>query len=102
MELRVLNTSFVSVGIVDSVNSMIWTERYYGYGDFEIYVEYTPEMLALLQEEYYLVLANSEKAMIIEDVSIKANPETGNKLLIKGRSLSSLLDRRIVLSQVIV
>ena len=36
MEILVLNTNFESVYIIDSCISMIWTDRYNEYGDFEI------------------------------------------------------------------
>ena len=41
MEILVLNTNFETVYIVDSFKSMIWTDRYNEYGDFEIYLTLT-------------------------------------------------------------
>lgn len=102
MEFRVLNESFVAQGIVESVESMIWTERYYGQGDFEIYVNFSYDMLNLLREDYYLLNSDSDRTMIIETIQIKTDPETGNKLVVKGRSLESLLERRIVLRQILI
>ena len=37
MEVLVLNTEFESVAIIDTFESLIWTDRYYEAGDFEIY-----------------------------------------------------------------
>lgn len=102
MELRVLNQSFIAVGIVDSVDSILWTERYQGYGTFEIYVNFSYDLQALFQEDYYLINSDSDRVMVIETQSIQTDPEKGNKLVIKGRSLESLLDRRIVLRQIIL
>ena len=102
MELTVLNTGFVAVGIVDSVSSIIWIERYSGYGEVEIYVNFSLEMYSLLQEDFYLINKDSDKVMVIETITIKTDPENGNKLLIRGRSLSSVLDRRIIIRQTIL
>lgn len=101
MELRVLNTSFISIGILDSVESFIWVERYNGHGDFEIYTKFSMDLLILLQPDYYLFNRNSDRMMIIDTIEIKTDPEEGDKLIIKGRSLESLLDRRIILRQII-
>jgi hypothetical protein len=102
MDLRVLNASFVMQGILDDVESFIWTEKYYEYGEFEIYVNFSPYFFDLLKKDYYIVNSDSSRVMIIESIEIKSNPETGNKLVVKGRSLESILDRRIILRQIIL
>ena len=53
MELLVLNTSFESVAIIDSFKSLIWTDRYKAYGDFELYLPIDTSLLAFLQQDYY-------------------------------------------------
>lgn len=102
MELRVLNTSLIAIDIIDSVDSLIWVERYQDVGEFEIYVEYTRYYEEVLQPGYYLITPDSQRAMIIENVTISTDPEKGNKLIVSGRSLESILDRRIILQQTIL
>lgn len=99
MNVFVLDTNFQSVGVVDVFNSFLWTDRYYKYGDFEIYTEANAEILELLKEDYYLWYSNSEHVMIIEDFEVSSDTEEGTKFIYKGRSLESILDRRIIWSQ---
>lgn len=99
MEIFVLNTNFESVAIVDTFESMIWTDRYNAYGDFELYLPMDSDMLEYLKEDYYLWIKESDHCMIIEDISITSDVENGNYLTITGRSLESLLERRIVWGQ---
>jgi hypothetical protein len=99
MEIFVLNTNFESVAIVDSFKSMIWTDRYKAYGDFELYLPMDSGLLDFLKEDYYLCTKDSEHCMIIEDLSIDSDVEEGNFLTVTGRSLESLLERRIVWGQ---
>lgn len=96
MEAWILDENFDSVSIVDDYESFIWTDRYDQYGDFEIYINATPEVRERMKQGYYLWKADSEHMMIIEDVKTDMNVEDGNKLLVAGRSLESILDRRIV------
>lgn len=96
MDIFVRNKNFVLLGILDVFESLIWKDRYQGFGDFEIYTNFSSETFALMQPTYYLNIDGSENTMIIESVEIKTNVETGNKLIIKGRSLVSILDRRVV------
>jgi len=80
---------------------MIWTDRYNEYGDFEIYLALTnnSDILKYLKEDYYLWLKDSEHSMIIEDLSIDTDIEDGNHLIVTGRSLESILERRIIWGQ---
>lgn len=96
MSVVVLDESLVPVGIVDNYESLIWTERYYAYGDFEIYMHASKEALNLLKLNYYISIPTSERLMIIESRKITASVENGDYLTISGRSLESILTRRIV------
>lgn len=99
MDIKVLNQQYMPRGIIDTAESFIWVDKYFGVGEFELYTAMTPEMYDLLQIDYYLQIPESDKTMIIESVEIQTNLESGNKLLVKGRSLESLMDRRIVWQQ---
>ncbi len=99
MELLVLDTNFESVTIVDSFESLIWTDRYCAYGDFELHLPVNSELISNLKENYYLWLKESQHVMIIEETSIISDTENGDYLVVTGRSLESLLERRIVWEQ---
>lgn len=99
MELFVLNADFESIAVIDTYESMIWTDRYNAYGDFEIYFAMDENLLEYIKEDYYLWLKDSEHSMIIEDINIDADTEEGNRLIVTGRSLESILERRIIWGQ---
>ena len=99
MDIYVLDTSLNTVGVVDNFISFIWTERYYTYGDFEVYLAASKEMMALFRKDYYVAIEKSNRLMIIESLAIRADIEDGDKLIVSGRSLESLLDRRVVFAQ---
>ena len=97
MNIYVLNTSLNRVGIVDVFSSVIWTNRYYSCGDFELYLRATPNLLNILQKDYYLIREGHESnAMIIEAIQLSTDAENGNYLTVKGRCLKSILYRRII------
>lgn len=102
MELTVLNTSFEEVDVVDAFESMIWTDRYNTPGDFELYTLVDLNLLSLLQKGYYLTKEDSEHVMVIEDRKIDTDLETGDHFTVSGRSLESILDRRIIWTQTIL
>lgn len=102
MDILVMNTNFEYVGVIDTYKSLIWTDRYNSYGDFELYIPVDPKMLSYLKEDYYLYITDSEHCMIVEDIDISSDSESGSFATITGRSLEAILERRIVWGQKII
>lgn len=99
MDLYVLNTSYEKIAVIDTYESVLWTDRYRAPGDFEIYTPVSDFILQYAVAGNYLQIKESEHTMIIEDITIDSDVETGNHIKIVGRSLESILDRRIVWTQ---
>lgn len=99
MDITVLDTNFNPVAIVDTYESFIWTDRYYKYGDFELYTAVDSQIVDIMQLDRYLKIDGSEHMMIIEKDLIESDLEEGNRITVSGRSLESILDRRIVWGQ---
>ena len=99
MNLFVLDENFQNLALVDAFESLIWTDRYNTYGDFELYLPASNEAVSLYKRDRYLWSSESEHLMIIEGQELTTDLEDGNKLIVTGRSLESLLDRRIVWDQ---
>lgn len=110
MYIEVFNTNFERVSICDNYESLIWTDRYNEPGDFELYFPMKKELLDIYVPDYYLVatphgidgIRDSEYTMIIEDLKITTDLDGGNHLIVTGRSLESILCRRIVWKQTTV
>lgn len=99
MEVFVLNTKFESIAVLDTYESLIWTDRYNTYGDFEIYFSMDQELLNYLKIDNYLWIKESEHCMIIEEIKIDSDVEDGDHLIVTGKSLESILERRIIWGQ---
>lgn len=99
MDITVLNTDLDAISIVDTYESFIWTDRFWQYGDFELYTAMQEGLLEYIRQDYYLQNRNSEHVMIIEKIQIVSDVEDGNHVTVTGRSLESILDRRIVWGQ---
>lgn len=100
MDLYVLNTTFDTVAIIDDYESFNWTDRYNEAGDFELVLLVKTELLTVIQANYYLYFQMSDHLMIIESLEIKTDDEKGNRLVVSGRSLESLLDRRVIWTRI--
>lgn len=96
MEALILNREFQTQCVVDAFESFIWTERYRTPGDFEIYIPVDKSPLEYLKRDYYVWRKDTDYMMIIEDVQIDTDAEVGPHITVTGRSLESILDRRVI------
>lgn len=96
LEPWLLSESFVRLAVVDSYKSLIWTNRYLGFGDFELVVPALEPLADLLVPDRYLKLDGEDSAMIIERTEYAESPEDGYLKVVTGRSLESIPARRVV------
>lgn len=96
MDLYILNRNLDAITLIDSYTSLIWTDRYYEYGDFELYMPMSASLLDSIKQDHYIWCQKSEHVMIIEKILINSNAEDGDYVTVSGRSLESILDRRVV------
>lgn len=96
MDLYIFDKSFNTVAVIDEYESFNWTDRYNKAGDFELILLISSELLSILKADYYVYFSQSDHLMIIEGVEIKTDEEKGDRLIVTGRSLESILERRII------
>jgi hypothetical protein len=97
MELYVLDDSLRRVGMIDQYMSLIWTERYSAYGDFELDLVSTRNTRDLLSIGKRLVINKSYRVMVIETVENKVASDGTATLKASGRSLESVLEDRVAM-----
>lgn len=94
MELMTLDSSFQPNNLVENYESLIWTERYSSYGDFEVTSGDVRTMLNLLPRESYVGLRESTVPMIVENHKITKGPRQAPMISVTGRSFETVLERR--------
>jgi len=108
MKYYVLDTNLDIVDGIELFTSMIWAERYYTSGDFELYLPATKESMQFYkkaaQEHYYIVKApernddlRAMSAMIIERSKLDLQFDAMDHIIITGKSLKYILNRRVLL-----
>lgn len=101
-QILVLDAQFSTIAVVDQFESLIWVDRYWAYGDFELYMSASVYNIQLFQQGRYIFSPESENIMIVESVLVETDVENGSKITVSGRSLLSILDRRIIWDQTIL
>lgn len=111
MELLILDESFKSVYLIDSFQSFIWTERYNGAGNFELYTPINQKILEIsnfvlsklkAKKDTYIWLKDVDDVMIVDTVEMGTDVESGPIMIFSGNSLEYILNRRIIWKQTII
>lgn len=99
MDASILDRSFNTLCIIDSFESFIWTDRYNTPGDFELYMPIERSPLEYIKRDNYLWIRSSDRLQVLEDITITTDAEDGDHITVTGRTLESILDRRIVFTR---
>jgi len=101
MEVYILDDSLRRSEVVDRFESLIWTERYTAYGDFELVTHSTSANRALFPMGSRLALNESTRVMQIDTIENKLDAEGKHMLTLSGKSLESILDDRIANNSIV-
>lgn len=94
-----MNDQFEKLTVIDDYTSFIWTTRYYDCGDFELCVDADSNSINLFQNDYYIMREDDEHVGIIENIKIQRDEDGKEIVIVSGRFLSSILERRIIAQQ---
>ena len=100
MDIHVLDDSFRRVEVVDTYISMVWAERFFEDGDFELEMKPTREMRSLFSTGRWIVIPTSYRVMRVDVVEDKSSDE-GTVLSIRGPSMETILSERIAASSMV-
>ena len=80
---------------IDDFISVVWNNKYYTAGEFEIIFQTTPERIEKVARDNYITLNGSEDIAIIELITFSDDEEQGAIMTVKGSFAQSILNRRI-------
>lgn len=95
MEVYTLDALLRRNELFEDFESLIWTERYKQYGDFDLRISSSYRTRSLLVVDTLLALDTSDRVMKIESVEDGTDDNNRRMLIIKGRSLETILYDRV-------
>lgn len=94
--LYVYDQSKTLIGVIDRFISLIWADRYDECGDFELLIPYNESYKSILVKDNYCSVDYSDHWCIIEKIECSKDDDGIAQMLVSGRSLESIPERRIV------
>lgn len=95
MDIYLLDSLNRRTAVVDKYESMIWTERFSAWGDFEWRVPSTYNNRSQLKAGVRFVINKSNYVMTIETTENTVDDEGRKILILRGRSLEKILGDRM-------
>lgn len=93
------NAEIFPVAVIDEFESVIWVRRYDTPGEFELYFAANKDIFKLVKENIgYLIVTREDRqdVMYIEYVKLTESAENGDHILLKGRSVDCVMERRVI------
>ena len=100
MELKIFNKNIDFIGIVDTFTSFRYNHKFYDIGQCELHIPFSLEALEVLDIDNFIYV-NSKNSFIIHTRQINLNKDGSEYIQVIGKSLLSVLDRRIIYKQII-
>lgn len=97
MTIYILNKDLKVEGIAESLKSLIWNNRYWDIGDFELALPTTADYINLCKKGFYVRRDDDDMIGIIEKIEIDTTYDGENLLIVSGRDATSILDRRTMI-----
>lgn len=88
--------------VIDNVISTIWVSRFQNAGEFELFLPASQEIRRLFygyEYDVFITRDDSETVMIVDGIELTTDAENGDRLTITGKSVESILGRRIIPKQ---
>lgn len=98
MDLYRLDNRFRRLDVLDVYESLIWTERWQGIGEFDLLMARTNGNRRFTTPGAYLAIDQSDRVMIIETVENTVDGDGAEKIRVTGRSMERVLEDRAVLT----
>lgn len=87
------------VVVIEEPVSLIWVTRFNTPGEFELYIPATTELFRLIKTDMgKLIVTRTDKPdiMYIEYIKLIESEETGDYLIIKGRTIDCIMEKRVI------
>ena len=94
-----LNPTIQTIAIIDYCNSIIWHEKFCGAGDFEIALPASAAVFETFKKDNLVYRRDSDTIMIVERLQLTTSEDSGDQVIVSGRSCDVLIERRIVWGQ---
>lgn len=85
--------------VIDTAESVIWVRRYDTPGEFELYFAADKDIFGIIKAHIgHLIVTREDRrdVMYVEYAKLTESEENGDHILLKGRSIDCVMERRVI------
>lgn len=91
-----VNTFLPYGGLIEDYDSLVWTEKFQDHSEFILTTSHIDDFRLQLPIESFVTLLQSLEVMKVESHTIGRDQKGKEKLTIRGRSVTSILENRVI------
>lgn len=99
-DIYVYNRDIELIGVIDFFKSLRWRRKYFEAGEFELHIPLNNQTIKYMKKDNLIIREDAVEVGIIENYTINDSGNSGVEIVLYGRFLSSILDRRIIKSKI--
>lgn len=97
--VRIYDIEFNWIGEIDNHESLQFTRRFYREGEFELHIAVNKQYADALQKDCFIMIDNDgQRSGMIEGRELYLTEQGIETVVVKGRTLGGILDRRVTVS----
>jgi len=96
MDVYILDDNLRRTEVIDRFESLIWTERFQSYGEFELTINSSQSAKNLFTYGTKLLTNKSNRIMQVDEVEDKTDTDGTKRLTVKGSSIERVLQDRVL------
>lgn len=100
MELYIYDRDMILHGVIDEINSLIWTRRYWSAGEFKLLVPFTSKHVSLLVKNNLIMKRGDTEVAEIRYVHISKNSQGLEEIEVQGKFITQWIGKRIIRDQI--
>jgi len=100
MDLLIYDRDINLIGVIDKLNSLIWTRRFWSCGDFKLLAPFTPRNSELLREYRLIGKRGDDQLAEIEYVKLRKNSQGVENIEVQGKFITARVSQRVIRNQI--
>lgn len=102
MVVDVYDAQMEPLGVIEKMDTLIWTPRYWHCGGFSMLVPYTDKHARLLQKERLIMRHGGKQAAQIRYIHISKDGQGADKIEVKGTFSSHWIGKRVIVRPIVM
>jgi len=101
MDLFIYDRDINLLGVIDKIDSLMWTRRFWSCGEFKMLLPFTDYNVTLLRERRLIRKKGDNQLGEIKYIGMKKNSQGTEEIEVQGKFITAWIGQRVIKNQVV-